>query len=149
MGYSRFLSPSLRLVKGMVGCDLCRDMEDYKSSGSSKENWIAFHKAARSAKCKFFDDKIEEISHTKLRPWDLMSWTKPRKQDAIEAILHKGSPCLTTEDTWNMFQDTFNAAHFRDAYPGRLGPALNPKPKWNWVPFSGKEITEAVTGCSG
>ena len=78
-----------------------------------------------------------------------MSWTKPRKQDAVEAILHKGSPCLTSEDTWNAFQDTFNAAHSRDAYPGRLGPALNPKPKWDWIPFSGKEIAEALTGCSG
>ena len=100
-------------------------------------------------KCKFFDDKIEEISHTELRPWDLMSWTKPRKQDAVKAILHKGSPCLATEDTWNVFQDTFNAAHSRDAYSGRLGSALNPKPKWDWAPFFGKEITEALTGCSG
>ena len=73
--------------------------KNYKSSGSSKQEWIAFRKVAHSAKCKFFNDKIEEISHTKLRPWDLMSWTKPRKQDAVEAILHKGLPCLTTEDT--------------------------------------------------
>ena len=73
--------------------------KNYKASGGSKQEWIAFRKVACSAKRKFFDDKIEEISHTKLRPWDLMSWTKPRKQDAVEAILHKGSPCLTTEDT--------------------------------------------------
>ena len=149
MGRSHFLSPGLRLVEGMVGCDCAAAWKNYKASGSSRKNWIAFRKTAHSAKHKFFANKIEEISHTKLRPWDLMSWTKPRKEDAIKDILHKGSPCLTTKDTWTAFQDTFNAAHSRDAYPGRLGPALNPKPKWNWVPFSGKEITEAVTGCSG
>ena len=86
-------------------------------------------KVMRSAKRRFFDDKIEEISHSNKRPWDLMSWTKPRKQDAIEAILHNDSPCLTMKDTWNAFQETFNSAHSRDTYPGRLGRALDPKPK--------------------
>ena len=136
-------------LKGWWDATCAAAWKNYKSSGGSKEEWFTFRNVARSAKRKFFDDKIEEISHTKLRPWDLMSWTKPRKQDAVEAILHKGSPCLTTEDTWNAFQDTFNAAHSRDAYPGRLGPALNPKPKREWAPFFGKEITEALTGCSG
>ena len=78
-----------------------------------------------------------------------MSWTKPRKQNAVEAIVHNGSPCLTTEDTWNAFQETFNSAHSRDTYSGRLGRALNPKSKRPWLPFSGLEIPEALVGCSG
>jgi hypothetical protein len=33
---------------------------------------MAFKKATCKAKCKHFDEHIEEIAHTNLRPWDLM-----------------------------------------------------------------------------
>jgi len=78
-----------------------------------------------------------------------MAWTRARKPDSSEAIIFKGEPCLTTEDHWNAFQETFNSAHKRDTYPTRLMRAIHPKPKWAWAPFSACELREALTGCSG
>jgi hypothetical protein len=37
-------------------------------------DWMAFKKATRKAKCKHFDECINEIAHTNLQPWDLMDW---------------------------------------------------------------------------
>jgi len=52
----------------------------------------------KTAKRKYFDDKIESIADHNKRPWDLMAWTRARKPDSSEAIIFKGEPCLTTED---------------------------------------------------
>jgi len=78
-----------------------------------------------------------------------MSWTHAWKPDSSEAIIFKGEPCLTTEDHWNAFQETFNSAHKWDTYPTRLMQAIHPKPKWAWAPFSVHELREALTSCSG
>jgi hypothetical protein len=37
-------------------------------------NWMAFKKVMCKAKLKYFDECINEIAHTNLRPWDLMDW---------------------------------------------------------------------------
>jgi hypothetical protein len=42
-------------------------------------DWMAFKRAMRKAKRKHFDERINEIAHTKLQPWDLMDWVGPCK----------------------------------------------------------------------
>jgi hypothetical protein len=51
-------------------------------------DWMAFKKAMHKAKRKHFDERIKEIAHTNLRPWDLMDWVSPRKTPPVKAILY-------------------------------------------------------------
>jgi len=95
----------------------------------SSDEWRNMQRTMKVAKCKYFNNKIESIADHNKRPWYLMSWTRTRKLDSSEAIIFKGEPCLTTEDHWNTFQETFNSAHKWDTYPTCLMQAIHPKPK--------------------
>src|ERR1700724_3719832 len=63
--------------------------------------------------------------------------------------MFEGKPCITTEDTWTAFHNTFSSASHRDTYPMRLGQALSPKFKRPWVNISKHELCEALVGCLG
>ena len=62
------------------------------------------------------------------------------------AAIRKGAVIIFAVRTHT---ETFNSLHSHDTYPGRLGHALDPKPKRPWLPFSSLEITEVLVGCSG
>ena len=85
-------------------------MRQYRKSDCSSEEWRNLCRTTKNAKRKYFDEKIEHILTQNKRSWDLMSWVHAPKPDSSEAIVFKGEPCLTTEDTWNAFQETFNSA---------------------------------------
>jgi hypothetical protein len=59
-------------------------------------DWMAFKKATHKAKHIHFDEHINEIAHTNLRPWDLMDWVGPCKTPPIEAILYQGVPLVVS-----------------------------------------------------
>jgi hypothetical protein len=73
-------------------------------------DWMAFKRATRKAKRKHFDERIDKIAHTKLRPWDLMDWVGPPKTPPVEAILYQGVPCTSPDQLWNTLHSTFNSA---------------------------------------
>ena len=121
----------------------------YKESDCSSNEWCNVCNIMKNAKCKYFDEKIEHIASNNKRPWDLMSWVHAPKPDSSEAIIFKGKPCLSIEDSWNVFQETFNSTQSQPTYPSQLGQALHPKPKWEWAPFNVHEMSKALVGCSG
>jgi hypothetical protein len=56
--------------------------------------WMAFKKSMCKAKHKHFDERIDEIAHTNLRPWDLMDWVGSclSKQDGMQSSRLAWSP---------------------------------------------------------
>jgi hypothetical protein len=52
--------------------------------------WLAFKKATCKAKCRHFDEHINEIAHTNLQPWDLMDWVGPCKTPPCQGYLVPG-----------------------------------------------------------
>jgi hypothetical protein len=89
------------------------DCDQAKASAMTSDlpaDWMAFKKATCKAKCKHFDEHIEEIAHTNLRPWDLMDWVGPHKTLPVEAILYQGVPCTSPDQLWNTLHSTFNSA---------------------------------------
>jgi hypothetical protein len=73
-------------------------------------NWMAFKKAMCKAKHKHFDERINEITHTNLRLWDLMGWVSPCKTPPVEEILYQGMPCTSPDQLWNALHSTLNSA---------------------------------------
>lgn len=80
-------------------------------------NWKAFKKA----KCKHFNEHIDEIAHANLQPWDLMDWVGPRKTSPVKAILYQAMPCTSGDLLWNALHSTFNSAMDRPINLSVLG----------------------------
>lgn len=57
--------------------DCARTRSDAMES-DNPEHWKAFKAATRKAKRKHFDERIDEIAHTNLRPWDLQPPESPQ-----------------------------------------------------------------------
>jgi len=96
--------------KGWWDKSCIKAMRQYQKSDCSSEEWQNLRRTTKNVKRKYFDEKIKHISSQNKRSWVLMSWVRAPKPDSSEAIVFKGEPCLTTEDTWNAFQETFNSA---------------------------------------
>jgi len=135
--------------KGWWDVDCVEAWHRYKESDCSSNEWHNMRHTMKNAKRKYFNKKIEHIASNNKWPWDLMSWVRAPKPDSSEAIVLKGKPCLSIEDSWNAFQETFNSMQSRPTYPSQLGQALHPKPKREWAPFSVHELNEALVGCLG
>ena len=52
------------------------------------------------AKKSFFDSKIQEITLTNKRLWDLMNWIKKHKLPAMEAIKFNSRLCNNLDELW-------------------------------------------------
>ena len=104
-------SPQISVwLKGWWDADCMEAWRWYKESDCSSNEWHNVCHIIKNAKCKYFNEKIEHIASNNKRPWDLMSWVRAPKPDSSEAIVFKGKPCLSIEDSWNAFQETFNSA---------------------------------------
>jgi hypothetical protein len=111
-------------------------------------DWMAFKRAMRKAKRKHFDESIDEIAHTKLRPWDLMDWVGPRKTPPVKAISYQGVPCTSPDQLWNALHSTFNSALDRPIDLSVLGNKWESPSIRAWVPYSAVEMSDALTGTS-
>jgi len=47
----------------------------YRESDCSSDEWCNMQRTMKTAKRKYFNDKIESIADHNKRPWDLMAWT--------------------------------------------------------------------------
>ena len=119
------LSQTLVHLKGWWNKFCAEAWSQYRESDCSSDEWRNMWRTMKTAKCKYFNDKIVSIADHNKRPWDLMSWTRTQKPDPSEAIIFKDEPCLTTEDHWNASQETFNSAHKQDTYPTCLMQAIH------------------------
>ncbi|KAJ2911543.1 hypothetical protein MD484_g8870, partial [Candolleomyces efflorescens] len=84
-------------------------LEEYRAD-LSVEKHKAFRSTVKATKRKFFDARIEEISETNKRPWDLMEWVKERKNPPCEAIQFNGRPCHDMDALWTALHSTYNSA---------------------------------------
>jgi hypothetical protein len=109
-------------------------------------DWMAFQEATRKAKHKHFDECIEDIAHTNLRPWDLMDWVGPRKTPPVKAISYQGVPCTSLDQLWNALHSTFNSALDRPIDPSVLGNKWESPSIRAWVLYSAAELSDALTG---
>lgn len=112
----------------------------------SLKHWVAFKAATCKAKCMHFDECINEISHTNLRPWDLMDWVGPCKTSPVEAISSQGVPCTSPELLWNALHSTFNSAVDRPIDLEKLGNAWTSLTIGSWVPYFAAEMSDALAG---
>jgi hypothetical protein len=125
------------------------DCDQAKASAMTSDlsaNWMAFKKAMRKAKHKHFDERIDEIAHTNLQPWDLMDWVGPCKIPPVEAILYQGVPCTSLDQLWNALHSTFNLALDRPIDLSMLGDKWESPSIRAWVPYSAAELSDALTG---
>jgi hypothetical protein len=108
-------------------------------------DWMAFKKATCKAKCKHFDERINEITHTNLRPWDLIDWVIPCKTPPIKAISYQGVPCTSLDQLWNTLHSTFNSALDRLSVLGNKweSPSIRAR-----IPYSAVEMSDALMGTS-
>jgi hypothetical protein len=104
-------------------------------------DWMAFKRATCKAKRKHFDERIKEIGHTNLRPWDLMDWVGPCKTPPVQAILYQGVPCTSPDQLWNTLHSTFNSALDRPIGDKWESPSIRA-----WVAYSASELSDALTG---
>jgi hypothetical protein len=111
-------------------------------------DWMAFKRATCKAKRKHFDERIDKIAHTKLRPWDLMDWVGPRKTPPVEAILYQGVPCTSLDQLWNALHSPFNSALDRPIDLSVLGNKWESPSIRAWIPYSAVEMSDALTGTS-
>jgi hypothetical protein len=127
------------------------DCDRAKASAMTSDlpaNWMAFKKATRKAKREHFDERIDKIAHTKLRPWDLMDWVSPQKTPPVEAISYQGVPCTSLDQLWNALHSTFNSALDRPIDLSILGDKWESPSIRAWVPYSAAEMSDALTGTS-
>jgi hypothetical protein len=127
------------------------DCKQAKASAMTSDlpaDWMAFKKATRKAKHKHFDERINKIAHTNLRPWDLMDWVGPHKTPPIEAILYQGVPCTSPDQLWNMLHSTFNSALDRPIDLSVLGDKWESPSIRAWILYSAAEMSDALTGTS-
>ena len=89
--------------------DCTNTLAAYRDS-KEPDDWKEFRKATKAAKRKFFDDKIEEVSESNKRPWDLMEWVQQRKNPPCEAIQYNGRPCTSMPSLWEALHGSYNAA---------------------------------------
>jgi hypothetical protein len=111
-------------------------------------NWMVFKKATCKAKCKHFDECINEIAHTNLQPWDLMDWVGPHKTPPVEAMSYQGVPCTSPDQLWNALHSAFNSALDRPIDPSVLGNKWEYPSIRAWIPYSAAEMSDALTGTS-
>ncbi|KAJ3563831.1 hypothetical protein NP233_g8682 [Leucocoprinus birnbaumii] len=110
-------------------------------------DYTIFRWATQAAKRKFFDEKIEEIASEHQCPWDLMAWVKQRNLPACEAIAYNSEPCHDLDSLWGALHGTYNAASGRQCDLAILDQ-LDPSPERDWLPFSRKEMMDALLVCS-
>ncbi|KAJ2911570.1 hypothetical protein MD484_g8847, partial [Candolleomyces efflorescens] len=123
-----------------------RALEEYRAD-SSVEKHKAFRSTVKAAKRKFFDARIEEISGTNKRPWDLMDWVKERKNPPCEAIQFNGQPCHDMDALWTALHSTYNSAANRPVDLSILDELPN-EPQRDWPTFSLLELRQALDACS-
>jgi hypothetical protein len=111
----------------------------------SPRKWKSFHCTTCKTKRVFFDARIEEISDTNMRPWDLMEWVKQCKLPVCEAIQYQGQPCHTLESLWDALHGTYNAASRWQVDLTALDD-LDPLPKRDWVSRASRP-TRCLTRC--
>jgi hypothetical protein len=109
-------------------------------------DWMSFKKATCKAKHKHFDERIDEIAHTNLRPWDLMDWVSPCKTPPVEAILYQGVPCTSLDQLWNTLHPTFNSALDRPIDLSVLGDKWESPSIRAWILYSAVEMSDALMG---
>jgi len=66
-----------------------------------------------SAKRKFFNRKIYEITSSNKRSWDLMSWVKKKSLPAIKTISYEDQLCNTLLELWCALYGSYNSAEDR------------------------------------
>jgi hypothetical protein len=94
----------------------------------------------------FFNARIEEISETNMRPWDLMEWVKQCKLPVCKAIQFQGQPCHTLESLWDTLHGTYNAASGWQVDLTVLDD-LDPLPERDWVGFSAHKMFDMLFAC--
>jgi hypothetical protein len=127
------------------------DCNQAKASAMASDlpaDWMAFKKAMCKSKCKHFDERIDEIAHTNLRPWDLMDWVSLHKTPPVKAILYQGVPCTSLDQLWNTLHSTFNSALDRPIDLSVLGDKWESPSIRAWVPYSAVELSDALMGTS-
>ena len=125
-------------------CSAC--INKYHESGDIG-SWKALKAAIRNAKRTFFDQKIQEITSSNKRLWDLMNWVKKKNLPAIEAIYHEGQPCNNLEALWNALHSSYNSAENR-AINTRFLDSIYQSDNIDWPPFTGQEFKDAIAKCS-
>ncbi|KAJ3552244.1 hypothetical protein NP233_g12926 [Leucocoprinus birnbaumii] len=110
-------------------------------------DYTSFQRATQAAKRKFFDEKIGEIASECQHPWDLMAWVKQRNLPVCEAIAYDGEPCHDMDSLWEVLHGTYNAASGRQCDLAILDQ-LDPSSEQDWLPFSRKEMMDALLACS-
>jgi hypothetical protein len=133
----------------VVCCPLCSENhheEHHRSMGSCCI--LLCHMQGKEGVLQwFFNARIEEVSETNMRPWDLMEWVKQRKLLACEAIQYQGQSCHTLESLWDTLHGTYNAASGWQADLTALDD-LDPLPERDWVGFSSCEMFDVLSACS-
>ncbi|KAJ3570517.1 hypothetical protein NP233_g4354 [Leucocoprinus birnbaumii] len=110
-------------------------------------DYMTFQQAMRAAKHKFFNEKIEEIASECQHLWDLMAWVKQHNLPACEAIAYNGKPCHSMDSLWEALHGMYNAASGWQCDLAILDQ-LNPSPEQDWLPFSRREMMDALLACS-
>ena len=116
--------------------DCTNALENYRAD-SSLGNYKAFRSAVKTAKRKFFDERIEEIAGANKRPWDLMDWVKERKNPPCEAIQFNGQPCHDMDALWDALHNTYNSAANRPV-------DLSILDDWQGTPGSGEDSLHPI-----
>ena len=125
----------------------CTAAFDQYRASRDKDDWRSFRRVVKTAKRIFFDERIDKISNSHKRPWDLMNWVQQRKNPPCEAIQYNGRPCLDMPSLWDALHNTYNLASNRP-YDIDCLNSLPDLPVREWVPFSALELEEALSSCS-
>ena len=78
-----------------------------------KKDWIKYRKMVKTAKQIFFYNRIQEITLTNKKLWDLMNYIKKYKLPATEAIKFNRHSCNKLDDLWQVLYQSYNAAQDR------------------------------------
>lgn len=71
-------------------------------------NYKAFRSVVKTAKQKFFNDHIVEVSESNKHSWDLMGWVKEHKNPPCKAIQFNGQLCHNMA-LWDALNNTYNS----------------------------------------